>query len=89
MRLLYSHNRQQTTTDVETELMNQFELAGHEYIELCNLLKVLGWCGSGGEAKIRIDSGEATVDGNVELRKRCKIRAGQRVNFDGEEVTVV
>ena len=68
--------------------MNEFRLAGHEYIELCNLLKVLGWCGSGGEAKIRIASGEAIVDGEVELRKRCKIHAGQIVEFDGETVTV-
>ena len=69
--------------------MNEFRLAGHDYIELCNLLKVLGWCGSGGEAKIRIASGEATVDGEIELRKRCKIRVGQTVAFDGNTVTIV
>ena len=69
--------------------MKEFQLAGHDYIELCNLLKVLGWCGSGGEAKIRIASGEATVDGEVELRKRCKLRVGQTIEFDGESVTIV
>ncbi len=69
--------------------MQEFRLAGHDYIELCNLLKVLGWSGSGGEAKIRIASGEALVDGEVELRKRCKLRAGQTVKFDGETVTIV
>ena len=69
--------------------MEQFRLAGHDYIELCNLLKVLGWCSSGGEAKIRISCGEAIVDGVVEERKRCKIRAGQTVEFDGELVTVI
>ncbi len=69
--------------------MEQFRLAGHDYIELCNLLKVLGWCSSGGEAKLRIASGEAIVDGEVEERKRCKIRAGQIVEFAGDEVTVV
>ena len=69
--------------------MKEFRLAGHDYIELCNLLKVLGWCGSGGEAKIRIASGEALVDGEVELRKRCKLRTGQTVEFDGETVKIV
>lgn len=69
--------------------MKEFQLAGHDYIELCNLLKVLGWCGSGGEAKIRITSGEALVDGEVELRKRCKLRTGQTIEFDGETVTIV
>jgi ribosome-associated protein len=69
--------------------MQEFRLAGHDYIELCNLLKVLGWCGSGGEAKIRIASGEALVDGEVELRKRCKLRSGQTIEFDGETVTIV
>ena len=69
--------------------MEQFRLAGHDYIELCDLLKVLGWCSSGGEAKIRISCGEAIVDGVIEERKRCKIRAGQIVEFDGEEVIVV
>ena len=69
--------------------MKEFQLAGHDYIELCNLLKVLGWCGSGGEAKIRITSGEALVDGEVELRKRCKLRPGQTIEFAGETVTIV
>lgn len=69
--------------------MEEFRLAGHDYIELCNLLKVLGWCSSGGEAKIRISCGEAVVDGVIEERKRCKIRTGQKVEFDGQEVIIV
>lgn len=69
--------------------MQQFRLSGHEYVELCDLLKLLGWSSSGGEAKIRIASAEVSVDGSVELRKRCKIRAGQTVEFDGDSVTIV
>jgi ribosome-associated protein len=69
--------------------MDEFRLAGHDYIELCNLLKVLGWCGSGGEAKIRIAAGEAIVDGEIELRKRCKLRSKQTVEFDGDTVVIV
>jgi ribosome-associated protein len=65
-----------------------FELEGHDYIELCDLLKVTGLCGSGGEAKIRIAAGEVRVDGQVETRKRCKIRSGQVVAFGGQSIRV-
>lgn len=66
--------------------METFDLEGHEYIELCNLLKVTGLCESGGRAKTVISDGLVKVDGQVECRKRCKIRQGQRVEFDGQLV---
>lgn len=69
--------------------MQTFELQGHEYIELNNLLKVTGLCGSGGIAKLLIADGLVTVDGLVELRKRCKIRQGQVVEYDGHKISVV
>ncbi len=69
--------------------MEEFALEGHDYIELCDLLKVVGLCASGGEAKQRIAAGQARVDGAVELRKRCKIRRGQTVEFAGERIAVV
>ena len=68
--------------------MEIFELEDHEFIELNNLLKVTGFCESGGLAKIMIGDGQVKVDGKVELRKRCKIRAGQVVEFEGQQVTV-
>ncbi len=69
--------------------MEIFSLAGHDYIELNNLLKVVGLVGSGGMAKTLIAEGMVIVDGNVELRKRCKIRTGQVVEFQNEIVKVV
>lgn len=69
--------------------MEIFSLAGHDYIELNNLLKVVGLVGSGGMAKTLIAEGMVIVDGKVELRKRCKIRAGQVVEFQNEIVKVV
>ena len=66
-----------------------FELQDREYIELNNLLKVTGLCASGGIAKLLIADGLVTVDGQVELRKRCKIRQGQVVEFEGEKISVV
>jgi ribosome-associated protein len=68
--------------------MIEFELDGHDYIELHSLLKVTGLCESGGVAKLLISDGLVQVDGAVETRKRCKIRTGQIVNFDGQQITV-
>lgn len=65
-----------------------FSLEDHPFIPLHNLLKVLGWCESGGVAKDAIDEGLVTVNGQVELRKRCKILAGQVVRFEKQEVAV-
>jgi ribosome-associated protein len=68
--------------------MIDFDLAGHDHIELHNLLKVTGLCESGGIAKLLVADGLVRVDGIIELRKRCKIRSGQIVEFDGEKVAV-
>ncbi len=65
-----------------------FELNG-EYVELNQLLKLMGACNSGGEGKMLVAQGRVQVDGVVELRKTCKIRAGQQVEFEGLKVKVV
>jgi len=59
-----------------------------EYIELIKLLKLAGIAESGGQAKIMVANGEVKVDGEVELRKRCKLRPGQKVEAAGQTVTV-
>lgn len=69
--------------------MQTFELEGREFVELHNLLKLTGMVHSGGTAKLLIGEGQVTVNGAVELRKRCKIRPGQVVEFQGETVQVV
>jgi len=68
--------------------MQTFNLDGSEFIELHNLLKITGLVGSGGMAKNLIADGQVVVDAQLELRKRCKIRAGQIVEFAGEQVQV-
>ena len=65
----------------------QFPLQG-EYIELIQLLKVTGLCSTGGMAKMVVEDGLVKVAGVVELRKRCKIRRGQKVELEGEVVEV-
>ncbi len=68
--------------------MENFKLEGNEFVELHDLLKVLGLCASGGMAKTVISEGQVKVDGNVELRKRCKIRTGQIVEFKGRTIII-
>lgn len=68
--------------------MRDFNLEDHDYIELNNLLKLTGMCPSGGTAKMVIAAGEVAVDGETELRKRCKIRPGQVVEFSGQKISV-
>ena len=64
-----------------------FELE-REHVALNDLLKLAGVCGSGGMGKAIVASGEVTVDGEVELRKTAKIRAGQVVRWGGYEIAV-
>ena len=59
-----------------------------EFVELNQLLKLAGLCDSGGMGKALVASGAVTVDGEVELRKTCKIRAGQVVRLDDVEIRV-
>lgn len=63
-------------------------MGGHPYIALHNLLKFEGLCESGAVAKHSINAGKVSVDGRVELRKRCKITAGQVVEFEGRSIQV-
>jgi ribosome-associated protein len=60
-----------------------------EYIELYALLKLVVPLGSGGEAKQIIRDEYVSVDGVVETRKKCKIRAGQSVRFEDLEINVL
>jgi ribosome-associated protein len=68
--------------------MEIFILEGSEFIELNNLLKITGLCASGGMAKAVIAEGKVKVDDKVELRKRCKIRTGQVVEFEGHKIHI-
>jgi ribosome-associated protein len=69
--------------------MEEFALNNREYIELNNLLKVLGLCDTGGMAKAAIAEGHVKVNGSVELRKRCKLRKGDKIEFEGHELIVI
>jgi ribosome-associated protein len=65
-----------------------FQLEGQEYIELMKLLKFMNLVESGAEAKLVIDEGLVQVNGQVETRRRCKIRGGDKVEFEDDLVEV-
>ena len=66
----------------------EFEL-DRDYVELKQLLKLADLVTSGGEAKTVIRDGQVLVDGEVELRKACKIRGGQQVQFGDTVINII
>jgi len=50
-----------------------------DFVELNQLLKLVGLCDSGGAGKVIVAAGGVTIDGQPELRKTCKVRGGQVV----------
>lgn len=58
-----------------------------DYIELFKLLKVLDLVDSGGQAKLLIQEGYVQRNGEVETRKRAKIRTGDTIQI--ADVTIV
>lgn len=69
--------------------MKEISLDGEPHIDLCDLLKVAGMAPTGGVGKHIVAGGEVKVDGEVELRKRAKIRSGQVVEYKGAKVKIV
>lgn len=65
----------------------QFQLKD-EHVRLCDLLKLTGMAGSGGQGKLMVAEGRVTVDGQPESRKTAKIRAGQTVECHEIKIVV-
>jgi len=60
-----------------------------EFIKLDSLLKFAGLCGSGGEAKERIQAGELSVNGTVCTARGKKLRSGDIVSMGDETVRIL
>jgi len=65
-----------------------FSLRGQEYIQLDQLMKLLGWVESGAVAHEVIDQGLVKVDNETELRRRRKLREGMIVEFDRYRIKI-
>ena len=59
-----------------------------EFVELNQLMKLVGLVDSGGAGKNMVASGAVSVDGKQELRKTAKIRAGQTVTVGDVQIQV-
>ncbi len=59
-----------------------------EPVELYKILKFEGLVGTGGEAKIVIDEGLVKVNGQVELRRRNKIKSGDLIEYNDIEYRI-
>ena len=68
--------------------MKEFELIT-EYIELIKLLKLMKIAFSGAEAKQFVENGEVKLNGQVEFRKRAKLRKGDIILIFDEEIKII
>lgn len=59
-----------------------------DHIQLIQLLKVLNWVENGGSAQAAVSAGLVKHNGQVDLRKRLKVRAGDVVEFEGQRVKI-
>ena len=66
----------------------EFQLNG-EFVELNQLLKMVGLCDSGGAGKALVAEGVVSVDGQIEFRKTAKIRAGSVVSLGDVRISVL
>ena len=57
-----------------------------EYIELIQLLKATGIAQTGGHAKMIVDDGTVKRNGAIELRKRAKLIAGDKIEVEGVKI---
>ncbi len=61
---------------------------GTEFIKLQDLLKFAGAAETGGEAKLLIQEGRVSVNGEVCAMRGKKLRPGDRVSLDGLTLVV-
>lgn len=60
-----------------------------EFIKLDSLLKFAGAVETGGEAKIAIQEGDVTVNGEICTMRGKKLRPGDRVELGGQTALII
>jgi ribosome-associated protein len=68
--------------------MMEFKVEG-DYITMIQLLKATGLVQTGGEAQIVVEDGEVIYNGEVDYRKRLKVKPGDLVEFRGQKIKAV
>ncbi len=59
-----------------------------EFIKLGQALKMAGLVDSGVDAKFAILDGSVKVNGNVEKQRGKKLRAGDVIEYNGNQITI-
>ena len=60
-----------------------------EFIKLGQAMKLAGMVGSGVDAKMVIQDGQVTVNGQVEVQRGKKLHDGDVVTYNGETIQIV
>ncbi|MFC5283878.1 RNA-binding S4 domain-containing protein [Pedobacter alpinus] len=68
--------------------MIQFTLEG-DYIPLIQLLKATNLVSSGGDAQMVVTDGMVKYNGDVDYRKRLKVKRGDKVEFNGQTIEII
>lgn len=68
--------------------MIEFKVTG-DYIPLIQLLKAANLVQTGGEAQIVVTEGEVKYNGQVDYRKRLKVKKGDVIEFRNNKVVVI
>ncbi len=69
-------------------MAEELDLKGRP-LNLTQALKWVGWADNGGMAKVWIAEGQVRVNGEVELRKRRQLSAGDRIEMGKKQVLLV
>jgi ribosome-associated protein len=65
--------------------MIEFKITG-DYIPLIQLLKATHLVQTGGEAQIVVSEGEVKYNGQVDYRKRLKVKPGDIIEFRNNKI---
>jgi ribosome-associated protein len=57
-------------------------------IQLDQFMKLEGLVGTGGQAKLVIQGGEVLVNGVIETRRKKKLKAGDKITYNGQTIIV-
>ena len=68
--------------------MITFKVEG-DYIQMIQLLKATNLVETGGEAQIVVAEGEVKYNGEIDYRKRLKVKKGDLVEFRGTKIKVI
>ena len=69
-------------------MKEEFKING-EYIELIQLLKATGLAQTGGHAKMIVDDELVYRNGELETRKRAKLKAGDVIEIEDDRITLI